>query len=782
MTSSPAAVNSAGTGSSTAGFSTLERRLFLLLSFIALTYAVLAGLRTVSDFDLGWQLATGRWVAQHHHVTSVDVFSYTVAGEPWIYPVSSGLVFYLAYLLGGYALISWLGAAACVGSVALLLRCNKAAGAALAILAVPLIAWRTSPRADMFSVVLFAAFLSLLWENYRTGRARLWWLPLLMLAWVNLHFGFAAGLALIVAYVGVELSEVVFGEARRQAAMQRLRHTSGWLIAAAFATLVNPWGWGIYRALFRTADTAQQHLRIGEWNSLPMSWGAFSSAFSLRETQGTIYVFLAVALVAALLALLQRQVGAAGLLLSATYAPVHQVRMGAIFACVVVVVAGPVLATAVVDLGPYVRQPRMRSIAAWTAVCLVAALALLRSFDLVTNRHYARAVDESTFGAGLGWWFPERAVEFAERENLPGEIFNTYDEGGYFTWRLGPQRRDYIDGRAIPFGATRMQRASQLLMLSPDSHNWQQEADRYHINTIILSLARFDGIQLVNLKGFCDSRDWRPVYLDEISAVFVRQTPETENLIERFPVDCGTASLPASPLEYSGVGSFTQSANAAAVLAALGRNSEALSATDNALLLFPDSVFLHWLRGNIFRALGRPSEEKQEYLAVIALEPSEVAWTSLASWYQRKGQVAEAVEAFRQASRVSSRPDQVQLKLAQLYLSIQQPQLALKELDKALRSAPAAALEVTGDNSLRFNVAQGRAAAWRAIGDLKQATSSQEEAVRLAPDSADAWSHLAKLYQRQGRFEDEYRADQRASQLANNSDKNAANPDAIPVK
>ena len=111
----------------------------------------------------------------------------------------------------------------------------------------------------------------------------------------------------------------------------------------------------------------------------------------------------------------------------------------------------------------------MRPTVAWAAVCLLAALALLRSFDLVTNRHYVRVVDESTFGAGLGWWFPERAAEFIERENLPGEIFNTYDEGSYLTWKLGPERRDYIDGRDTLFGIPRMQRAGQLLQLSPDS-------------------------------------------------------------------------------------------------------------------------------------------------------------------------------------------------------------------------------------------------------------------------------------------------------------------------
>src|SRR6516225_3391717 len=79
--------------------SRLHRRWFLILAAIALIYAFLAGLRTVSEFDLGWQMATGRWVVQHHHVPSTDVFSYTAQGQPWIYPVGGGLVFYGAYLL-----------------------------------------------------------------------------------------------------------------------------------------------------------------------------------------------------------------------------------------------------------------------------------------------------------------------------------------------------------------------------------------------------------------------------------------------------------------------------------------------------------------------------------------------------------------------------------------------------------------------------------------------------------------------------------------------------------
>lgn len=753
--------------SSSTDNSPLGRRLFLVLAATALVYALLAGLRTVSEYDLGWQMATGRWIVQHHRVPSSDVFSYTAYGQPWIYPAGSGLLFYAAYLLGGFALISWMGAAACCGTVALLLRRGTVVSAGIAILAVPLIAYRTGARADMFTVVLFAAYLSLLWENYETGRARLWLLPLLMLAWVNLHFGFSAGLALVLAYVGVEVSEMLLDDVRRRAAMRRLRRSSGWLVCTALVTLVNPWDWGIYRALLRQERASgQQRLWIMEWHSVPLSWEAFNSGLSLRQTKGAIYLLLVITLVASVLAVLRSQWGAAILLLGAIYPAVHYIRMGSVFACVVVVIGGAVLTGPMAHFGSYIRQPRTRYILATAAVVLLVGLAAIRSFDLATNRHYFRDIDLATFGTGLNWWFPQRAAEFIEREQLPGEIFNTYDEGGYLTWRLGPQRRVNIDGRDTLFGIPGMQRNAELLLTSPDSVVWQQEANRYQINTIILALARFDGVQLVNIGGFCTSRDWRPVYLDEISAVFVRRRPETEALIQRTHVDCATASLPAPPLVYSPAGSFNQWANAASLLAALGRTPEALSATDEAISIFPDSAFVRWLRGTLLYGEGRRSEAEQEYVLAVTLGPSEATWSALATFYQQEGRVPEAIHALRQASRLSLKPYLAQVKLAHYYLQIRQPKATLHVLDEAVRIAPAEALADTGKKSLRFDVARGRSAAWDASGDLGRAVSFQEEATQLAPDDAGAWSRLAKLYQRQGRFTDEYRADERAAALA----------------
>src|ERR1035438_10464208 len=170
------------------------------LFVLALLYAFAAGLRTLGDFDLGWQLATGRWIVQHGHIPFRDVFSYTASGTEWIYPVLSQILLYLSYVIGGYGLLSWLGAAACVSTVALLLRRSSITGVILAIAAVPLIAACTPPRAELFTAVLFAAYVNLLWHYHHSGEGPLWLLPVLMGFWVNLHLGFIAGLGMCGAF------------------------------------------------------------------------------------------------------------------------------------------------------------------------------------------------------------------------------------------------------------------------------------------------------------------------------------------------------------------------------------------------------------------------------------------------------------------------------------------------------------------------------------------------------------------------------------------------------
>lgn len=130
-------------------------RLRELLLVLAVAYAALASLRTVCDPDTGWQLATGRYLLQHHAIPSTDVLSYTSPGVAFHYPPFAGALLYLIYSGFGYAGLS-VFCALCAAGLALYLVLRappeaRWAAAALTLLAVPSLAYRTTPRADLFT-------------------------------------------------------------------------------------------------------------------------------------------------------------------------------------------------------------------------------------------------------------------------------------------------------------------------------------------------------------------------------------------------------------------------------------------------------------------------------------------------------------------------------------------------------------------------------------------------------------------------------------------------------
>jgi Flp pilus assembly protein TadD len=752
------------------GKSGLERLCFVVLSLLVIGYAFLAGFRTLTEYDLGWLLATGRWIAEHRQLPSTDVFSYTAQGQPWVYPVGAGLLFYGAYLLGGYPLLSWLGAVACAGTTALLVWRRSLSSTALAILAVPLIAIRTRPRADMFTVLLFVAFLTLLWQHHQTGRARLWLLPILMMFWVNLHLGFVAGLALIAGYVLVETLEAPWPE-RRKRAVERLRASWPWLIATFGATLVNPWGWRIFDALLHQESAMAAQLQwIPEWGSAQLNWTLMVLSLSLRNPGGAFHLMLLIAAAAVAVALLRRQLGAAGLLSGAAAVAFRHIRFEALFASTTVVVAGSVLTSALAVLPEKIKQARLASLRCSAglrvAIGLFAAgLTGLRSADLVTDRSYLASTDLGAFGTGLSWWFPARAAAFVEREQLPGQIFNSYNEGGYVTWRLGQRYRDYVDGRALPFGAGLVARNNQLMGMPPESPEWQRETADYDINTILVPLGRYNGLHLFPvLRRFCSSAVWRPVYLDEVSAVFVRVRPENERLIDRLQIQCATAPLPAVARPGNTTEAFNQWANAAAVLQALGRNAEAFEAINRALAIFPNSAFVHFLRGNLLEQARNLDEAEQEYRLSAALEPNGATWSTLATIYRRQGRLTEAIDAWERASDLLRYPGPELLALGYADLAARRPQSALQAFESAAANLPPRP-EMAGGISFLGELAHGRATAWSALGDSQRAVSFAEEAVRLRPERSQDWLELANLYDRAQRFEDAKRARARAAAL-----------------
>jgi len=757
-----------GEGSEPANTHTRRSPLFWYMCGAALLYAFLGGMRTLTDYDLGWQMATGRFIAQHHFIPPTDVFSYTAQAQPWIYPVLSGLIFFAAFKVGGYALLSWLGAIASLAVVALLLRSGSLFTTGLIILAIPSIADHVGPRAEMFTLLLFSGFVSILWQHYRTGRSRLWLLPLLMVLWVNLHLGFLAGLAIEIAYGIVEATEMIFPGSRRQQAKARLNAAWPWFVMTVVASMANPWGLKIYLAIYRQNEAMAFHSHwITEWSTLPLSWESFRYAFDIRNTNGTPFILLLLAVTAAVIAMALRRPGEALLLIVGSYLVTRHVRFQGLFACVIVVVCSAIFSSAWMFLRLRISDKKLHAVSLTCFAFGFSLLAFIRSLDLITNRHYLGTTGTAGFGTGLSWWFPETAMHFVERNAIPPEVFNSYNLGGYLIWRLAPTYQDYIDGRAIPFGPELFRRQEELMRTPPDSSEWTHEVDRYGINFMVMSLARYDGLQFFPvLKQFCSSQIWRPVYMDEISAVFVRLSPNTEELVRRSVVDCATVPLPSTIPSGRTISAFNIWANAAAVLFVLGRIPQAISAADNAIAIFPDNANVHYIRAKALAGSGQPSRAEEDYLEALRLEPSEMTWTALAEMYRARREPAKAVDAFEHATRLSADPHLINLALAYSLLDNKQPAEALRKFDDAVREAPPAKAALKADDSFGLGVARGRAAAYVALGDLQQATVFQEEAAGLAPGRPDLWLELARMYQLQGRRKEAQNATARAVALA----------------
>src|SRR6266404_7666153 len=387
----------------------------------AVVYAAMAGFRPLSDLDVWWQLASGGWMWDHSAAMRQEVFSYTAPGAPWIYPAGSGALFYWIWRMAGLSALSLLAPAACGIIALILMRRGGILRAWTLALAVPVIAWRCAVRADLFTTLLTAAFLALLWQEHtaeESGRRRwLWLLPFLVAAWVNLHPGFLLGVAAMLAF-----------------SARHPRRMLPWTLATLAATLANPFGWRMYiwaRTLIGLLplpaalhSASYNNAFIGEFARTPLSAAVLGDALRWRDPDSSFWWLMALAAVAAAIGLVRGQGWGPLVLTAAAAGALACSRFQAAFAITAVVIAPDLLSD---------PEPRNRRVVGGgsIAAALLILLVGVRIFDLATNRYAMSHGDLARFGSGVSSWFPARAVRFLTEHHLPREVYHDYNLGGY---------------------------------------------------------------------------------------------------------------------------------------------------------------------------------------------------------------------------------------------------------------------------------------------------------------------------------------------------------------
>jgi len=496
----------------------------LLFGLLAMTA------RNATDPDLWWHLRTGQWIVEAGHVPRSDPFSFTRAGHAWVsHEWLSEVVFYELWKHGGAAaLIVFSAIITTLGFMLLYLRCllcggkrhwAAAATAFGALAAAP--SWGVRPQ--MFSFTLASLLLWLL-EGGEDRPKLLLWIPPLFLLWLNLHAGFALGPALLLAYgVGLLLETAVGNTPWRQARPIILRVLALLLACLALVPL-NPSGAQLYRYPFDTLRSPGMRSFIVEW---------FSPDFHESLYRPFLLVWLLV--LTALASSRSRPKGRVFVpLLLTSFAALDAVRHIPIFVLLAMPVIAAALPAARGDRGerPHVSKSArrgapscspLRPIFNGAVVVLIAVFALVRWVSLARNQD-AREAEQ----------FPKNAVAFLRASDQPRRMFVYYDWGGYAIWKLYPEYRVFVDGRADLYGDDLLRQFKTAVQLRT---GWRDVLERWKVEAVLVppSCALAQALLL--------DPDWHATYSDAKAIILLRTHPPVENAaISQIPSPAGQES------------------------------------------------------------------------------------------------------------------------------------------------------------------------------------------------------------------------------------------------
>ena len=132
--------------------------------------------------------------------------------------------------------------------------------------------------------------------------------------------------------------------------------------------------------------------------------------------------------------------------------------------------------------------------------------------------------------------YPSGAVAFIKENEIPGDMFNLYNWGGYLIWHFYPDYRVFIDGRFLD--ETAFFHYNQILKAAKgnDPHNplWKRLLDAYGVDFIITRAVSHSGKIISLVDNLYMHDEWKLVYADGKSMVFLRNAPENYTIINRY--------------------------------------------------------------------------------------------------------------------------------------------------------------------------------------------------------------------------------------------------------
>jgi hypothetical protein len=460
----------------------------------------------LNDPDTFWHISTGQWILDHGKFPTVDVFSYTAAGNRWISTEwLSEVIYAAAFKLGGWRTVVGLTAIVCgsiigVSSFYLLRNLRFSVAIAWTVFSAAPASTHFLARPHIFSYLLLVMWTVKLLDIYDRDdfkTSSLFFFVPMMVLWANLHGSFTFGLALLYVFGGLCLLQSI----------RRRDYAKCWPIVVVIsvvtlAALVTPYG-------FYSALATRELLNLKY--TIPQIIELHSPDFQNDRVALIAFVATLLTLVGLGVRLRGGRLIAFGIILTVGLTYMRGLVM--FFLLAPVILARPVsrrarylapqfsaASSTEAAPDPVLGFFRRRSLA---VTATSAAIAVLVSVSMWRRQDIAPPASTT----------PQAAIDFVHKNSITGRVFNDYDFGGFLIFSGIPT---FVDGRALPFGDEFLHRYFDAADLV-DIGDAFKLLDDYKISWIILKPSQ----PLV--KALDRSGGWNKVYADQYSIVFVRR-------------------------------------------------------------------------------------------------------------------------------------------------------------------------------------------------------------------------------------------------------------------
>jgi len=455
----------------------------------------LTSLSSLNAADIWWHLSSGLWILQHHSLPHFGIFSQNSTQQwiasSWAY---EGLLAITYRMLGLRAIPCLLMVFKSVLAVLIFLLAGGTRGRfwpaiGLSIAGQYILA-NLQPGPAYLSVLFFGIEILLLCEARRRGNARLlWMLPLLFLAWANLHVQFVYGLLVLTLFLGT----VAYENAFAVPGFVRTGQAGGIVAASVAATLITPYFYGPCAVFFK-ATFSDANRYLPEFQAL-----------GFRQPQDYLLLLLAMAAFLALGVRRSRDAFLIGVLVFSLGISFYSQRDIWMVTLTAIAVIGEAMAKK--ETTDKEARKLFGRAACASAAC---AAAIVIVFFLVRVPR-----DREALLAKIGQRYPVTACEYIRQHGLPRPLFNAYEWGGFLTWYL-PEYPVAIDSRTELYGADAIIEYSKVMNAEVPYTEYPALSDA---QTIVLPKNTNMAAALSSVPRF------QVTYSDSVSVVLTRSTP-----------------------------------------------------------------------------------------------------------------------------------------------------------------------------------------------------------------------------------------------------------------